>query len=976
MKTRHLLLSALMLCACTALWGAGPAAVRAAKAPSIDGKLDEAVWAAAPAYTAFVTTKGRRPAVNPTSVKCLFDDRNLYFGITCAIADGGRPAQAAARPRDGGLYQLEGIELMLDPGRNQDFYYHFMVSSNGDLADRTCEQGGILGAEQWNGQWTAKVAWQKNAYTVEIAIPLYNFAAVRAKAPVGWAINVCRNARPPKAGNEDASIANGNYNTGGAFLPLDGIDLDLRNLQFSFDRAAASSAPVPGAKIHTTPSVAFANATGRPLRGAVEAWIRRESDRKYTFNVKKRFDLADGANARLELNPITHEGEGDYFLFVRAEDENGRAIAYTDQKISVRLAPLAIDLEVPWYRNSIFASQKLTEVRFTVKCSLPADQAKGSSITAEILDDATKKTVWTATRPAAAKIPFSLATAKLPDGRYTLKATLVKGGKPVPFGSTSTFLWKLPHKDTEAWMDRHGNWFIDGKPFTINTGWFGSAKDYGPHINLVMAFDFRRPAAPFENAKILDTNLMWGSGRVMRRPERQKMLQQATIPPEFAKDIRDLITKARDQKNLFCYYLIDEPSGNSVHPSALRQIYEIIRETDPYHPVMQSDSTTHYNYIDCADLNIHHPYPRILDNLKYNDCTRIVNDLRRGQEKQAALGHKSSFLFMRMGFNQLDYGYGPANSRIISYEELRDQVIMAFAAGIKAMCPYDRSINGYPESQIGYRASDIEAAWLLHVINTPPSPVKAASPKKEMIFTVHDYQGATYVLASNVSMDEGRYEFTLQGLPASVKSLVVIGEERTVPVRNGKVVDDFHPCGGHVYTTGKDPGFEPVASIRRRIEAEWQKRQKPGNLFFERQTDRAVHIRVSSDAKHGQNRQTVRWHLCDGLETGATWDKAYQFFFWTPAPSPDGAWVEFTPVKPAVIGRVAVYSDDISLKDYDVQVFEDGAWKTVASVKGATTERTEVSFAPRTVTKLRLFLPAWPNPKQPPHIAEVEAYAK
>jgi hypothetical protein len=491
-----------------------------------------------------------------------------------------------------------------------------------------------------------------------------------------------------------------------------------------------------------------------------------------------------------------------------------------------------------------------------------------------------------------------------------------------------------------------------------------------------MQFNFSRPQPPFENAKILDTNLMWGSGRVMRRPERQKMLQQATIPPEFAKDIRDLITKARDQKNLFCYYLIDEPSGNSVHPSALRQIYEIIRETDPYHPVMQSDSTTHYNYIDCADLNIHHPYPRILDNLKYNDCTRIVNDLRRGQEKQAALGHKSSFLFMRMGFNQLDYGYGPANSRIISYEELRDQNVMALAAGIKAMFPYDRSVDGYPEAAIGFPAADREAAWLLKVVNTPDTPLKLSSPNPKLLLRAHEYQGAAYFFASNVSMDEGRYEFTVQGLPASVKSLVVIGEERTVPVQNGKVIDAFHPCGGHIYTTGKDPGFEPIASVCRRIEEAWARRRKPGNLFFQRQTDRAVHINVSSDgATYGRNRQTARWHLCDGLEIGL-WDKGYQWFFWTPAHPGQPAWVEFTPVKPAVIGRVVVYSEDTSLKDYEVQVEEGGAWKTVAAVKGATTPRTEAAFAPRQVKKLRLLIPPWNNPKQPPHLMEVEAYAK
>ena len=497
-------------------------AVKTATAPTVDGRLDEAAWTAAPAFDAFTASRSGGPARHQTAVKCLYDERNLYFGFRCTAPDGARPPLAPELPADKSLYGVESVEVMLDPGPTGDFYYHFMVSSAGGRCDRVCEQGGILGNLNWNGQWSAKAAWEKDAYTVEIAIPLYNFAAVRARLPRGWRVNFCRNARPVGGTAEDSSAARGKYNVGGAFLPLESIQCDWRALQFGFGEADAASVAAPGGKIRTTPSVHFANATGRPLKGAVEAWICRMPDRVFTFNVKKRFTLADGASERLALNPVVHEKEGDYLLVVRAKDENGRTLAYADRRLSIRLAPLAIDLETPWYRNAIFASQNLREVRFSIRNRLAPEECRGAELLAEIVGE-DGRILWSAAAPAAPQTPFALPAERLPEGRHAIRATLRKGGKPLPFGSASARLWKLPRRQGEVWMDRDGNWFRDGQPFYINTGWFLD-RPYDATHTAAMQYGFGAPKENVRGKLIIDTNLAF-SRALLLSPANLRLLQ-------------------------------------------------------------------------------------------------------------------------------------------------------------------------------------------------------------------------------------------------------------------------------------------------------------------------------------------------------------------------------------------------------------------------------------------------------------------
>src|SRR5215467_10430461 len=69
---------------------AGVAAVRTAKAPSLDGVVDES-WSAAAIITEFHQREPfeGRVATEETIVRILYDDRYLYFGFECHDSEPG-----------------------------------------------------------------------------------------------------------------------------------------------------------------------------------------------------------------------------------------------------------------------------------------------------------------------------------------------------------------------------------------------------------------------------------------------------------------------------------------------------------------------------------------------------------------------------------------------------------------------------------------------------------------------------------------------------------------------------------------------------------------------------------------------------------------------------------------------------------------------------------------------------------------------
>jgi thiamine biosynthesis lipoprotein ApbE len=104
-------------------------AYRAPSRPNVDGRLDEAGWAAAPWSDAFVDIEGdRRPAPRfRTRMKMLWDDDALYVAAEMEEPD----VWATLSERDSVIFRDNDFEVFIDPDGDTHEYYELEVNALG-----------------------------------------------------------------------------------------------------------------------------------------------------------------------------------------------------------------------------------------------------------------------------------------------------------------------------------------------------------------------------------------------------------------------------------------------------------------------------------------------------------------------------------------------------------------------------------------------------------------------------------------------------------------------------------------------------------------------------------------------------------------------------------------------------------------------------------------------------------------------------
>jgi len=171
-------LTAAPRCARAAEPGDPPGAMRAARlldAISVDGRLDEPAWAAAPPFSDFVQSfpvEGA-PATERTEVRLLYDRRALYVGVRCFD---GHPDQIV-RPlgrRDSPPIS-DAVQVLVDANRDRRTAALFALTAGGVQADSLVYDDNRATAD-WDAVWEGAVALLPDGWSAEFAIP---FAALR-----------------------------------------------------------------------------------------------------------------------------------------------------------------------------------------------------------------------------------------------------------------------------------------------------------------------------------------------------------------------------------------------------------------------------------------------------------------------------------------------------------------------------------------------------------------------------------------------------------------------------------------------------------------------------------------------------------------------------------------------------------------------------------------------------------------------------
>lgn len=153
--------------------------------PTIDGKLDDAVWKKVPWNTHFSNWYGLAMAQPNTEFAVCHDDQAMYLAVRCAEPDtAGIVAKATAH--DGEVYYDDSLEIFLDPGRSNLNFYQLSVNTKGVQADQFNITPG------WNEPWESKVVVEPGkGWTVECKFPCSSF---KGSKPEGeWGFNLVRN---------------------------------------------------------------------------------------------------------------------------------------------------------------------------------------------------------------------------------------------------------------------------------------------------------------------------------------------------------------------------------------------------------------------------------------------------------------------------------------------------------------------------------------------------------------------------------------------------------------------------------------------------------------------------------------------------------------------------------------------------------------------------------------------------------------
>jgi hypothetical protein len=149
---------------------------------TIDGRLDEPAWAAAPAVPLVLVDSGEAPR-QATTARLLWDDEYLYVGFHCLDSD----IWGITTERDQPIYEQEVVEVFVDDDCDDYGYVEVEVSPLNAVLDLFMlkrdgvrrglwdwDSAGLLTAVQVDGDPTQR-GTDDHAWTVEMAIPMSDF---------------------------------------------------------------------------------------------------------------------------------------------------------------------------------------------------------------------------------------------------------------------------------------------------------------------------------------------------------------------------------------------------------------------------------------------------------------------------------------------------------------------------------------------------------------------------------------------------------------------------------------------------------------------------------------------------------------------------------------------------------------------------------------------------------------------------------
>jgi hypothetical protein len=138
--------------------------------PTIDGRLDDEAWTEgvwAGDYTQQLPTEGAPPS-QPTELKILYDDRNVYVAIR--VYDD--PAEVHRYPGRRDDFTGDIVGICFDSYNDKRTGFEFDLTAGGSKIDLILGNGELEWDTSWDAVWDGKVAHDDHGWTAEFRVPL------------------------------------------------------------------------------------------------------------------------------------------------------------------------------------------------------------------------------------------------------------------------------------------------------------------------------------------------------------------------------------------------------------------------------------------------------------------------------------------------------------------------------------------------------------------------------------------------------------------------------------------------------------------------------------------------------------------------------------------------------------------------------------------------------------------------------------
>ena len=165
---------------------------------NIDGHLDESDWQKTEPITDFFRVEPQQGGEikNKTSVRILYDERNLYFGVFASDTLGKDGVRIQDLRRDFNNRENDVFGIQIDAQNTKQYSVSFQTTPHGNQLDQQSFNDNNTDRD-WNALWKVRTQRTDDGYYAEFAIPFKSIRYNKPKdgEPVEWGITFFRLAR-------------------------------------------------------------------------------------------------------------------------------------------------------------------------------------------------------------------------------------------------------------------------------------------------------------------------------------------------------------------------------------------------------------------------------------------------------------------------------------------------------------------------------------------------------------------------------------------------------------------------------------------------------------------------------------------------------------------------------------------------------------------------------------------------------------